>query len=171
MPLEDLIRPGLALVFIGFNPSQIAWERGHYYANPVNRFYRLLHESGLTPRLYRPEEDRSLLDLSIGAVDLLPGKPSPRAGDYPAHEFRSGVEPLREKIEAFGPRAVCCNGYGVFQYLYGRTPDCPGLQEGLSFGGSLVFATPSTSGLANGKHAERLRAFAEMSEWMKGIEH
>lgn len=169
MPLDDLIRPGLHLVFVGFNPSQVAWDRGHYYANPVNRFYRLLHLSGMTPRPYRPEEDRSLLDLGIGAVDLLPGRPSPRAGDYPAHEFRAGVEPLRARIEANGPRAVCCNGYGVFQYLFGRSPARPGLQEGLSFGGSMVFATPSTSGLANGKHAERLEAFREMAEWLRSI--
>jgi double-stranded uracil-DNA glycosylase len=165
LPLDDLIRPGLDLVFVGFNPSQVAWDRGHYYANPVNRFYLLLSESGLTPRRYRPEEDRDLLDLGIGAVDLLPGKPSPRAGDYPAHEFRAGVEPLREKIEAYGPRAVCCNGYGVFRYLFGRTPERPGLQDGLTFGGSLVFATPSTSGLANGKHRERRAAFEEMARW------
>src|SRR4051812_17171893 len=131
MPLYDLIRPGLDLVFIGFNPSQVAWDRGHYYANPVNRFYRLLFEAGLTPRLFRPEEDRALLDLGIGAVDLLPGRPSPRAGDYPAHEFRSGVAPLRIKIESHAPSAVCCNGYGVFRYLFGCSQGRPGFQPEL----------------------------------------
>jgi TDG/mug DNA glycosylase family protein len=169
MPLDDLIRPGLRLVFVGFNPSQVAWDRGHYYANPVNRFYLLLHGSGMTPRLYRPEEDHTLLDLGIGAVDLLPGHPSPRAGDYPAHAFRAGVEPLREKIAHHAPGAICCNGYGVFQYLFGTAPSRPGFQEGRTFGGSAVFATPSTSGLANGKHRERLAAFAEMAAWMRGM--
>ena len=167
MPLDDLIRPGLHLVFVGFNPSQVAWDRGHYYANPVNRFYLLLHESGLTPRRLRPEEDRELMEMGIGAVDLLPGKPSPRAGDYPPHEFRAGVDPLREKIERNFPLAVCCNGYGVFRYLFGRPPERPGLQDGLTFGGSLVFTAPSTSGLANGKGRERRAAFDEMGEWLR----
>ena len=167
MPLDDLIRPGLDLVFIGYNPSQVAWDRGHYYANPVNRFYRLLFESGLTPRLYAPEEDRALLDVGIGAVDLLPGRPSPRAGDYPDRDFRAGAEPLRRKIALHAPRAVCCNGYGVFRHLFGAAPSHPGLQSGLTLGPSIVFASPSTSGLANGRHAERLAAFGEMAAWRR----
>jgi hypothetical protein len=62
--------------------------------------------------------------------------------------------------------AVCCNGYGVFQYLFRRPPERPGLQPGLTFGPSLVFASPSTSGLANARHSDRLVAFQEMGEWM-----
>jgi hypothetical protein len=54
----------------------------------------------------------------------------------------------------------------VFQYLFGRSPERPGLQPGLAFGSSLVFASPSTSGLANARQADRLIAFQEMAEWM-----
>jgi TDG/mug DNA glycosylase family protein len=166
MPLGDLIQPGLSLVFIGFNPSQIAWERGHYYANPSNRFYALLHEAGLTPRRLPPSEDRSLLELGIGAIDLLSGKPSPRAGEYPNREYRAGVPLLRSKIEACAPAAVCCNGYGVFRHIFSQPPERPGLQFGRTLASSLVFASPSTSGLANGKGAERRLAFQEIGEWL-----
>jgi TDG/mug DNA glycosylase family protein len=167
--LDDLLRPGLTLVFIGFNPSLVSWERGHYYANPVNRFYALLHASGMTPRLLSPGEDRSLPDYGIGAVDLLPGKPSARAGHYSASEYRSGIDALQAKIESNAPKSVCCNGYGVFRYVFSQSPARAGLQDGLTFGPSLVFVTPSTSGLANGKSAERLQAFHEMSAWMKSL--
>ena len=44
--LPDLIVPGLRLLFVGYNPSIPAAKLGHYYANPVNHFYRLLAESG-----------------------------------------------------------------------------------------------------------------------------
>ena len=47
--LPDIIAPGLAVLFVGFNPSVYAALRGHYYARPGNRFYHLLHRAGLDP--------------------------------------------------------------------------------------------------------------------------
>ena len=43
---QPILRPGLDVVFVGFNPSLPAWRTGRYYANPGNRFYRLLWEVG-----------------------------------------------------------------------------------------------------------------------------
>ncbi len=160
----DLLAPGLAVVFVGFNPSLPAWRTGHYYANPGNQFYRLLHESGLTPRRLRPEEDAELLGYGIGVTDLLTGVPSARAGDRPAAEYRAAVGALRAKLERYAPRVVCFNGLGVFAYYFGRQPDGIGLQPGLHIGPSLVAVTPSTSGLANGRHADRLAAFRAVAE-------
>ena len=34
-------------LFIGHNPSNSTWETGHYFANPTNRFWKLINESGL----------------------------------------------------------------------------------------------------------------------------
>jgi TDG/mug DNA glycosylase family protein len=162
---EDILRPGLRVVFVGFNPSLPAWRSGHYYANPGNRFYRLLFESGLTPRLLTPAEDRTLLEFGIGATDLL-AEPSAIAADLPAGRFRAAVPELLEKIEANVPRAVCCNGIGVFTYIRGRAPARLGRQPDLSIGTSAVFVVPSTSGLVNGRSAERLAAFRELAEWL-----
>ena len=68
--LPDSLRPGLQLVFVGTAAGRYSAEVGAYYAHPGNRFWRTLHEVGLTPRLYRPEEYRSLLDLGIGFTDV-----------------------------------------------------------------------------------------------------
>ncbi len=64
--VSDLLVPGLKLVFCGYNPSLASGSTGHHYAHPGNRFWRVLFASGITARLYRPEEDEQLLSLGIG---------------------------------------------------------------------------------------------------------
>ena len=34
-------------LFIGHNPSDSTWNTGHYFANPTNRFWKLITQSGL----------------------------------------------------------------------------------------------------------------------------
>jgi TDG/mug DNA glycosylase family protein len=162
---EDILRPGLRVVFVGFNPSLPAWRTGHFYANPGNRFYRLLWESGLTPRLLTPAEDRTLPDFGIGVTDLLP-EPSARADLVPAARFRTVAPAALDRLIAHAPHAICCNGVGVFRFLFGRPPARLGLQPGIAIGESAVFVVPSTSGLVNGRAAERLAAFRELAAWL-----
>lgn len=161
---EDILRPGLDVVFVGYNPSLPAWRTGHYYANPANRFYRLLFDCGLTPRLLTPAEDRLLPEFGIGATDLL-ALPSARADLVPAARFREAVPRLREKLRSVSPRAVCCNGIGVYRYVVGPGPTKLGLQP-RPFETSALFVVPSTSGLCNGRAAERRAAFEELAAWL-----
>ena len=163
---EDILRPGLAVVFVGYNPSLPAWRTGHYYANPGNRFYRLLFDSGLTPRLLTPAEDRTLPDFGIGATDLLP-VPAARADLVPAERFRAAAPALVAKLETHAPHAVCCNGIGVYRHLFGRPPTRLGLQPDHRLGPSALFVVPSTSGLCNGRAADRLAAFQELAAWLR----
>jgi TDG/mug DNA glycosylase family protein len=68
--VPDLLAPGLDLVFCGSAPSRASAEAKAYYANPGNRFWLTLHETGLTPRLFAPREYPKLLDLGIGLTDV-----------------------------------------------------------------------------------------------------
>ncbi|MGH6908499.1 MAG: uracil-DNA glycosylase family protein [Nitrospiraceae bacterium] len=45
--LSDYLRPGLAIVSIGLNPSVLSAKKGFYFAHPRNRFWRALNASGL----------------------------------------------------------------------------------------------------------------------------
>ena len=162
---EDILRPDLDVVFVGYNPSLPAWRTGHYYANPGNRFYRLLFESGLTPRLLGPADDRTLPDYGIGATDLLPD-PSARADVIPVTRFRAAAPAVLVKLAAARPRAVCCNGVGVHRLLFGVPPVRLGLQPDVRVGTSVLFVVPSTSGLVNGRTPERLAAFRELARWL-----
>jgi TDG/mug DNA glycosylase family protein len=35
---KDVLARDLDVVFVGYNPSRLAWRTGHHYANPGNRF-------------------------------------------------------------------------------------------------------------------------------------
>ena len=68
--LPDQLRPKLRLVFVGTAASTRSAELGHYYAHPGNRFWRAIHEAGITPRRYQPSEFAALIELGIGFTDL-----------------------------------------------------------------------------------------------------
>jgi len=58
------------VVFCGTAAGTLSAKLGQYYANPQNRFWRTLHATRLTPRLFAPHEYRELLKLGIGATDI-----------------------------------------------------------------------------------------------------
>ena len=155
-------------MFVGFNPSLPAWRTGHYYANPGNRFYRLLFDSGLTPRLLTPAEDRSLPSFGIGATDLV-AEPSAKAEEVAKEKYLNAAQGFEKKLSAYAPKAICCNGLGVYRYLFGGRPVRLGKVPEVMLGESVVFVTPSSSGLCNGKAAERLAAFTELSAWRASL--
>ena len=68
--LPDLLVPNLKLVFCGTAASIIAAREKAYYANPTNRFWRILYQVGLTPRQFSPKEFPQLLDYGIGLTDV-----------------------------------------------------------------------------------------------------
>lgn len=155
--LPDIIAPGLAVLFCGFNPSVYAALRGHYYARPGNRFYLLLHRAGLTPRCYTPDEDHTLLDLGIGITDLCP-IPTPGVADVPKAVAEAGRAALTAKIERYQPAIICFNGRATYERYFGRAPRGWGVQSD-RIGTSRVFVVPSTSGRANAVSTVREAAF------------
>lgn len=157
--LPDIIAPDLALLFVGFNPSVHSARRGHYYAGPGNRFWRLLALAGLTPRRFAPEEDRALLALGIGITDLCP-LPTPGIGDVPRAVAEAGRGALAAKIARYRPRIVAFNGKATFERFFGQPPAGWGAQaRRIADAPRLVFVTPSSSGRANGVQAEREAAY------------
>ena len=162
--LPDLLKPGLDLVIVGFNPGAVSAAKGHYYAKPGNQFYPLLFSSGLTPRLLSPEEDVMLPGMGIGLEDLCPW----RAGQsdiLTATDIARGRRILLARLLDAAPRALAFNGLTLFKHVFGRMPGS-GLQAE-RVGASAVFALPSTSGLVNGRWAEREKAFRELAAWLR----
>jgi TDG/mug DNA glycosylase family protein len=68
--LEDLLAPGLALVFCGTAAGTVSARLGQYYAHPQNRFWSTLKKTGLIPQDFDKAEFRKLLALGIGLADI-----------------------------------------------------------------------------------------------------
>ena len=68
--------------------------------------------SGITDRLYAPQEDARLLDFGIGFTNLCP-RPTRRAADLTREEIEAGAAALHTRLERYKPRAVAYTGIGV----------------------------------------------------------
>ena len=144
---SDLLTPGLRLVFCGYNPSLTSGRSGRHYAHPGNRFWRVLFASGITDRLYRPEEDERLPDLlGIGFTNLA-SRPTRRADELTREEIRVGAIDLQEKLERFEPLAVAYTGIGVYKWFRATSKVGWGVQDTPAVPGVTDVVVPSPSGL------------------------
>jgi len=142
----DLLRPGLDLLFCGYNPSLASGQTGHHYAHPGNRFWRVLFASGVTVRLYAPQEDERLLDLGIGFTNLY-SRPTRRADELTRQEIKVGATTLRARLDRFRPRAVAYTGIGVYKWFRATSRVAWGVQPASAVPGVTDIVVPSPSGL------------------------
>jgi len=76
----DMEEQTLRLIIVGHNPSGTSWERGHYYANPVNRMWKLLILSGLTPKEFTCLNDVDCPRVcGVGFTDLMLSSPETKS--------------------------------------------------------------------------------------------
>lgn len=143
--LPDLLRPGLRLVFCGMAAGHVSALRGAYYAGPGNRFWPTLAATGLTPRLFLPEEFPALIRHGIGLTDIAKSASGP---DRAIRRRAEDALELRAKIETHAPAILAFNGKcaaGRFfggRVEYGWQPD--------SIGATRIYVLPSSSGAARG---------------------
>lgn len=159
--LPDLLRPGLDVVFCGTAVATASAQRGHYYAGPGNRFWQLLHESGLTTTLLTPEDDATLPDFGIGITDLV--KEVAQSHDRGLDFSRSAT--VAAHIEAVSPRWVAFNGSTAGRKAakwLRHQPDALGVQR-WQIGESRVFVLPSSSGAHAIPYADKLRWWTDLA--------
>jgi double-stranded uracil-DNA glycosylase len=134
-------------VFCGYNLSLASGRSGRHYAHPGNRFWRVLFASGITERLYRPEEDERLPDLlGIGFTNLA-SRPTRRADELTWEEIQTGAGELCDKLELYRPQTVAYTGIGVYRWFRATSKAGWGLQESPAVPGVTEVVVPSPSGL------------------------
>jgi len=144
--LKDLIADNLLLLICGTAAGRESAERGVYYAKPSNRFWRILHETGLTPRRLAPTEYSELLDHRIGLTDIVKGQ----AGNDADIDFAGAdAARLEAMVRDLQPRVLCFNGKAAAKAFLGRNPAGYGLMPE-QVGETALFTAPSTSGGAAG---------------------
>jgi double-stranded uracil-DNA glycosylase len=162
--VPDVLAPGLRVVFCGINPGHASAEAGAHFANPRNDFWRLLHASGFTPRLFEPREQRELLPLGIGLTNAA-RRTTGGSGDLRAADFAGARERLEDLAEQLRPRALAFVGKAAYQGIFRERPD-HGLQP-RALGGTALFVFPSTSPAnAAVTWEERLRWFLALRNWL-----
>jgi len=147
--LPDLIAPGLKLLLCGSALGAMSYRLQAPYANPANKFWRALHEAGLTPRRFQPAEYRELLTLGIGITDL--NKTQFGNDDVLAREHDDVTDLLR-KVKRYKPGMLAFTAKRPAQVFLRATFDVRGSPAyGLqphAIGGTRIFVLTSPSGRA-----------------------
>lgn len=140
-----MIAPGLDVLFCGINPGLYTAAIGHHFGRPGNRFWKLLHLAGFTPRELSPYEERELLRYACGVTNLV-NVATARADELdPADLVRGGAR-LRRTVRRWRPRAVAVLGTDAYRTAFGLRRVALGRQTD-PLEGAAVWVLPSPSGL------------------------
>lgn len=167
-PIKDHLKENLDVLFVGFNPSIRSGETGHHFANPNNRFWKILFETGLTPRKFDAVEDSQLLELGYGLTNIV-ARPTKTADEITKEEYQEGRALLRKKIEHYRPKIVCFVGKGVYQKYSGRKQVPWGPQSASVVPGTLDFVAPSSSGLVRMKLKEIVDIYKQLLPFVSSL--
>jgi TDG/mug DNA glycosylase family protein len=146
--LDDVLRPGLRIVFCGSAVGAASALRQAYYAGPGNQFWPILFRAGFTDRQLAPEKYRTLVEFGIGLTDI---NKIESGNDRSLTRSASDAAGLHAKILQFAPTVLAFNGKRSAQAYFGpqRKPLHYGLQPE-TIGQTQIFVLPSTSGAARG---------------------
>lgn len=166
--LPDVLAPGLRCVFCGINPGRRSATAGAHFANPRNDFWRLLADSGLTPRLLDPSEQRELPALGYGLTNAA-FRTTKGSGDLRRADFAGAAERLERLAAELRPRGIAFVGKAAYQGAFGLARSELGLQERM-LGETRLFVLPSTSPAnAAVPYSERLRWFRELARLLDDL--
>lgn len=147
MVLPDMLKNGLDVVFCGTAPGNISARRGAYYAADSNKFWAVLHRTGLTLRLFAPCEYPLAFELGIGFTDVA----KERFGvDSQLRKTDFDRQAFLRKILTFKPRVLCFTGKRSAQEAYGlkTSKDIVYGRQQKKIGETVVFVLPSPSAAA-----------------------
>lgn len=159
--VPDLIAPGLKVLLIGINPGLYSAAIRHHFGRPGNRFWPALHASGLTPRLFSPFEEKELLALGIGIVNIVDRATVGSAELAPA-EFKAGAKRLQQKLLRYRPKYAAMLGIQPFKIAFDVRKPALGRQD-IVVGATRLWLLPNPSGLnAHFQAPDLARLFGEL---------
>jgi len=143
--LNDVLAPGLRVVFCGINPGLYSAAAGHAFARPGNRFWPTLHAAGFTDRRLFSWEEEKLLEYGCGLTNIV-NRATAQAAELSNVELMDGGRRLVEKIARYQPKYLAVLGLGAYRVAFGRPEAFLGPQPE-KIGDTTVWALPSPSGL------------------------
>ena len=155
-------------MFCGINPGLVSAETGHHFARPGNRFWPALQLAGFTPRQFRPDEQRELLDLGLGITNVV-DKPSARADELTKADLVAGGENLVKKVLRFQPHWLAVVGITAYRDAFGERKAAMG-EQARRIGETRIWILPNPSGLnAHYTLPKLAAAYAELEKVSSGV--
>ena len=105
------------MLFVGINPGIRSATVGHHFAGYSNRFWRLMHESGLLPRPLAWAEDHRLPEWGYGITNLIQ-RPTPGIANLRPDEYAPGRRVLIAKVRRFRHQVVALVGLTLHRALF-----------------------------------------------------
>jgi TDG/mug DNA glycosylase family protein len=143
--VPDIIRPTLKLLFVGINPGLYTAWAGYHFAHPGNRFWPALYAGGLTPTLFKPEQNQQLLDLGFGITNMV-ARPTIKADELSKEELIAGGQRLVKLAEEFRPQWIAVLGTTSYRVAFNQPKAQVGPQD-FTIGPSKVWLLTNPSGL------------------------
>jgi len=156
---------GLDVLFCGINPGLYSAATGLHFARPGNRFWRALRDSGLTPALLAPWQQKDMLHCGLGITNLV-ARATAAAAELDPGELRAGRARLERKVRRYRPRVVAIVGIGAYRVAFARPRAGLGRQPE-RIDDAVLWVLPNTSGLnANHQAPDFARAFGEIRRFL-----
>jgi TDG/mug DNA glycosylase family protein len=161
-----VVAPGLRVLFCGINPGLVSGATGYHFARPGNRFWRTIHEAGLTSQLLTPDRQYELLSAGIGITNLV-ARTTGSAAELAPDELRAGGRRLVELATRLAPRVVAVVGIDAYRMAFNAPGASPGRQE-LLIGPSTAWVLPNPSGLnASYQLPDLVRLYGDLRVWLE----
>ena len=169
--LRDLLQDSLQIVLCGTAAGTTSAAARAYYAHRQNKFWKILHETKLTPELLQPHQYRNLLQYRIGLTDLVKAGAGMDRATLPKLTA-ADRQRLSNSIVTFRPRFLAFTSKTAGQKFFGGKRDYGEQIE--MIGDTRIWILPSTSGAANGSwrpeiwHHLRTRSERPLAEDRRG---
>lgn len=159
--IDEVLAPRLRVLFCGINPGLYSGATGWHFARPGNRFWKVLHLAGFTPRLLHPSEQGLLPTFGLGITNLV-NRTTATAAELSDDELRAGGERLQRLVREWKPDVLAVVGISAYRTSFDQPRAQVGRQD-LRIGPTEVWVLPNPSGLnANYQLPELVAAFAEL---------
>lgn len=166
--VDDLVGPGLRLLFVGINPGLWTAAVKTHFAHPGNRFYPALYAAGITEyemdrSAGMSEEDREyMVSRGIGITNLVK-RATVRASELSREELFEGGERLLRFVADRRPKVVAIAGITAYREGFGERKAVPGrqpetLESAERWSGASLWVVPNPSGLNAHETVETLAA-------------
>jgi TDG/mug DNA glycosylase family protein len=158
--INDILAPGLRVVFCGINPGKSSAHTGFHFAHPGNRFWKVIYQAGFTDRLLKPEEEQHLLDTRCGLPCWSSGRRCRQARSTCMNCAAAGGS---WKIEDYQPAALAILGKQAYEQAFSQRGAKWGKQS-IMIGVTQVWVLPNPSGLNRATLDKLVEAYRELDE-------